>query len=452
MPASAELERTRRDVARNVAAESVSRSVLWPRLDLVGSASGTQVGTSIGVITNLPTFGDLSFALGQKGYAVVQSLFAGAGVVFSANLLPISEGWQVAAAISSREAAGRQLNEDERQVRFELESTYHELQLRQALVPVWETALQASSALERDVGQIHGKGLAARIEVLRSRALRAGDSQGLITAQAQKKAVQARLAELLGLPPEEAPEAADPIGSQDNPWPMALETTLERALEDRPLLESLRLRERASRQRAKAARATLLPSLSLLAGAVYNGNRIDVPVLQTTGTVQAGPADVTLPSIDTPGQLSGNFYNWGGLLQLRQPLFDGGRARDGAALADRDAAVFAADADLARRRIRTTVQETWQQLQSSPARIAAAREAVAASERALSDARLRYRAQVEPLTEVLLVQRELQASKAALLAAQTEQAIGRAMLRREIGGAPEAGQPEEPEPRKNLSP
>ncbi len=139
-------------------------------------------------------------------------------------------------------------------------------------------------------------------------------------------------------------------------------------------------------------------------------------------------------------------------MQLRQTLFDGGRARDGAALADRDAAVLAADMDLARRRIRTTVQETWQQLQASPARIAAAREAVAASERAPSDARLRYRAQVEPLTEVLLVQRDLQASKAALLAAQTEQAIGRAMLRREIGGAPEAVQPEAPEPRKNLSP
>jgi outer membrane protein TolC len=83
------------------------------------------------------------------------------------------------------------------------------------------------------------------------------------------------------------------------------------------------------------------------------------------------------------------------------------------------------------------VQETWQQLQSSPARIAAAREAVAAGERALRDAQLRYRAQVEPLTEVLLVQRELQASQAALLTAQTEQAIGRALLRREIGGGGE---------------
>ncbi|MFN9545821.1 MAG: TolC family protein [Cyanobacteriota bacterium] len=437
MPVSADLERSRREVERSAAAESFSRSQLWPRLDLVGSASGTQVGTSIGVLTNLPTFGDLSFGLGQNGYAVIQSLFAGGGVVFSANLLPISEGWQVAAAKSGRLAADRQLSENERQVRFELESTYRELQLRQALVPVWETALRASTALEKDVQQIFDKGLAARIDVLRARALRAGDTRGLITARAQKAASQGRLAELLGLPPTELPEAADPIQSMERPWPLALEATMERALADRPLLESLRLQEQASRQRAKAARASLLPSLSLLAGAGLNTNRIDVPVLETTGRLQAGPTNVTLPSIDTPGNIQGNFYDWGGLLQLRQPLFDGGRARDGGALADREAAVLAADADVARRRIRTSVQEAWEQVQASPARIAAAREAVAAAVRALSDAQLRYRAQVEPLTEVLLVQRELQASQAALLTAQTEQAIGRALLRRELGGLPE---------------
>ena len=433
MPASTDLERSRRELERSAAAESFSRSQRWPRLDLVGSASGTQVGTSIGVITNLPTFGDLSFGLGQNGYAVLQSLFAGGGVVLSANLLPISEGWQVAAAVSGRQAAGRQLSENERQVRFELESTYRELQLRQALVPVWETALQASTALERDVRQIHAKGLAARIDVWRARALRAGDAQGLITAQAQQRAVQGRLAELLGLPLEEPPLAADAIASLESPWPLSLQATLERALKDRPLLEALQLQERASLQRAKAARASLLPSLSLVAGAGINTNRIDVPVLQTAGRIQAGPDNVTLPTIDTPSTLQGNFYDWGGLLQLRQPLFDGGRARDGATLAEREAAVLAADTDLARRRIRSTVQDTWQQLQASPARIASAQEAVAAAERALRDAQLRYRAQVEPLTEVLLVQRDLQANKAALLTAQTEQAIGRAVLGRETG-------------------
>ena len=434
LPASPGLERARRDVARSEAAVDFSRSLRLPRLDLVGSASGTQVGTSIGVISNLPTIGDLSFGLNQQGYAVLQSLFAGTGVVLSANLLPIGEGWQLAAAGSARQAARQQLGESERQVRWDLESSYRDLQLRQALVPVWETALEGSTALERDVRQIHARGLAARIDVMRVAALRAGDRQGLVTAQAQRAAAQGRLAALLGLPGDDLPVAADPIRSRPDPWPLDLEATVRQALDGRPLLEALTLQQRASRQRAQAARSALLPSLSLLAGAGINTNTIDVPVLQASGQVQgSGPRNLTLPSVETPGSLRGNFYDWGALLQLRQPLYDGGRAASGAALADRDAAMLEADADVARQRIRMTVVETWQQLQASPERIAAAREAVAAGERALRDARLRYLAQIEPLTEVLLVQRDLQVARAALLQAESDQAQGRALLRRETG-------------------
>lgn len=433
LPASPGLERARRELARSEAAVDFSRSLRLPRLDLVGSASGTQVGTSIGVVSNLPTIGDLSFGLNQQGYAVLQSLFAGTGVVLSANLLPIGEGWQVAAAGSARQASRQQLSESERQVRWELESSYRDLQLRQALVPVWQAALEGSSALERDVRQIFARGLAARIDVLRVAALRASDQQGLVTAQAQRAAAQGRLAALLGLPTDDLPEATDPIRSSADPWPLGLDASLRQALDGRPLLEALQLQQRASRERAQAARSALLPSLSLLAGAGINTNTIDVPVLQASGQLQGGARNLTLPSVESPGSLRGNFYDWGALLQLRQPLYDGGRAASGAALAEREAAVLEADAEVARQRIRTVVVEAWQQLQSSPERIAAAREAVAAGERSLRDARLRYQAQVEPLTEVLLVQRDLQVARAALLVAETEQGQGQALLRRETG-------------------
>ena len=433
LPASPGLERARRELARSEAAVDFSRSLRLPRLDLVGSASGTQVGTSIGVISNLPTIGDLSFGLNQQGYAVLQSLFAGTGVVLSANLLPIGESWQVAAAGSARQASKQQLSESERQVRWELESSYRDLQLRQALVPVWQAALEGSSALERDVRQINLRGLAARIDVLRVAALPASDQQGLVTAQAQRAAAQGRLAALLGLPTDDLPEATDPIRSSTDPWPLGLDASLRQALDGRPLLEALQLQQRASRERAQAARSALLPSLSLLAGAGINTNTIDVPVLQASGQVKGGARNLTLPSVESPGSLRGNFYDWGALLQLRQPLYDGGRAASGAALAEREASVLEADAEVARQRIRTVVVEAWQQLQSSPERIAAAREAVAAGERALRDARLRYLAQVEPLTEVLLVQRDLQAARAALLVAETDQGQGQALLRRETG-------------------
>ncbi|MCX5958922.1 MAG: TolC family protein [Cyanobacteria bacterium] len=64
---------------------------------------------------------------------------------------------------SSRAALG----ETERQLRFDLVSAYRDLQLRQALIPFWEKALEASTALERDAEAIRRRGLAARIDVLR---------------------------------------------------------------------------------------------------------------------------------------------------------------------------------------------------------------------------------------------------------------------------------------------
>ena len=66
-----------------------------------------------------------------------------------------------------------------------------------------------------------------------------------------------------------------------------------------------------------------------------------------------------------------------------------------------------ADTNLARRRIRDTVSASWSSLQYSDTALNAARAGVVAGERALRDAQLRYRALVEPLTEVLLVQRDL---------------------------------------------
>jgi outer membrane protein TolC len=72
-------------------------------------------------------------------------------------------------------------------------------------------------------------------------------------------------------------------------------------------------------------------------------------------------------------------------------------------------------------------------MQASDTVLNAARAGVVVGERALRDAQLRYRALVEPLTEVLLVQRDLQAARASLLTALARQSIERAVLERETG-------------------
>jgi len=432
MPASAELEVSRRAIARDEALVNLAAAARLPQLSAVGLASYTQVGTSVGLITNLPTLGDISLGLQQNGYAVLQNSFANAGLLFELNLLPLRQNAQLAASRAVLDGSRAQRSERQRQTRFELVSAYRQLQLHQALVPVWQEALRASSALERDTEAIERRGLAARIDVLRARALRAQDGQGLAQAEGDLNSSRQQLATLLSLPLEQPPLAADPIRPQPA-WTLPLAETLERSLEQRPLLEALQAQQRAQSQQARAARLALLPSLSLVLGGGLSGNNLAVPVLNQGGSLNAGPANLPLPQLRQSAEASGSFYNWGAALLVRQPLYDGDRAGSAARVAERQRDLLEADEDLARRRIREEVSRAWSALAASAAAVTAGQEAVQAGERALRDAQLRYRAMVEPLTEVLLVQRDLQVARASLLTALTRQALDRAVLERETG-------------------
>lgn len=434
LPASVQLERADRQLERDSALVRLNRSLLLPQLNLLGLGSYTQVGTSVGVLTNLPTLGDLSLSLANDGYAVLRNSFGNVGVVLEADLLPLRQLAQIAASRSQRDSSRVARQESERVARFALVQSYRQLQLGQALLPVWQAALTASSAIERDAEAFRRRGLAPRIDVLRARSLRASDEQGLALVEAQIASERETLATLLDRPPASPLEAADPIAEQP-PWAADLPTTLRSALEGRPLIESLRLLQRAQRQQARAARAGLYPSVSLLAGAGYSGDQLSVPVLQNGGRLN-GPLPLPLPTLEQSGYAAGSFYNWGVALMLRQPLWDSGRALAGAAVAERDADLLRADEDVARQRIRQEVSRAWSDLQAAPQSIRAGREAVSAGERSVRDARLRYRAQVEPITEVLLVERDLQVARAALLTTLTRQAINRAVLERETGQTP----------------
>jgi len=431
LPSSLRLEQARRQLQRDGALVQLNQALLLPRLSLVGLASYTGVNSSVGLLTNLPTLGDISFALQPNGYAELRNSFANVGLLVDADLLPLGRLALLRASREQQRSGEDTLRETERQARFELVTTYRQLQLSQSLLPVWSEALEGSTALERTVASFLSTGLAARLDLERARALRASDQMGLEQTQARLLSDRERLAALMGLASGSDLRAADPIREQP-PWPLDLAATVEASLRQRPLLEALRRQQLAQAQEARAARATLMPSLALVAGVGYSGNRLAVPVLRQGGTLR-GASELPLPDLNPNGSASGSFSNWGAALLLRQPLWDGGRAAATARLAERQADLLAADADLARQRIRQDVSQAWSDLHSSAAAIAALRESVRAGERALRDAQLRYRALVDPLTEVLLVQRDLQASRAALLTSLTRQALDRALLERETG-------------------
>lgn len=425
-------------VQESRALEGITASQFLPKLDLVGLGTYTQVGTSTGFISNVPTLGDLNLNIGGQGYAVLQNTFGNLGLALNYMLVDFGRAPLRQAAGATRMAATAGLQEEQRRSRFAITSAYLNLQLADAQLPVWQRAITLSGELLRDARAIRRRGLAARIDTLQAEALLQGDRQGLAEAEAQRTIARSGLARVLNLPPEQVVEASDPLTPGPG-WGLDLPASIRAALKDRPLLEALNQQRQAQLAQVKAARALVLPRIGLLLGAGYSGDKLAAPVVQNTPTLGVqGVGSVTLPSQSLNASGNGSFYDWGALLTLRQPLFDGGLSRQSMALAQSQADRKAVAQQQAEQLITQSVETFWAGHQAALQQRQAAAAAVRAGELAVRDAQLRYRAGIAPIIEVLIAQRDLQASRSALAAAIHRWNLSRAGLAMETGleGAP----------------
>jgi outer membrane protein TolC len=424
------------------ALQGLARARFMPKLDLVGLGTYGQVGTDIGFISNLPAIGDLNFELGGDGYAVVQNTFVNVGLALTLSLVDFSRGPLQKAARAGVAAAEAEGNEQQRRTRFAIQSAYLNAQLAEALIPVWESALQVSTRLLSDARAIRREGLAARIDTLQAEALVETDRQGLAEAQAQRTIALSALARALDLPPERNVVLQEPL--RPGPaWTLGLDATLERALRERPALEALDQQRQANLARIQVARASGLPQLGLLLGGGISGDWLNVPVLNTSPRVTVnGAPSPDLPTVNTSGSASGSFYDWGAVLGLRQPLFDGGLTRQAVALAKRRSQQSEVAIELAEQAITQQVETFFAGHQAAGPQMRAAAAAAAAGSEAVRDALLRYRAGVAPITELLIAQRNLQAARSAEAVAIHRWNLSRAGLELETGTtAAESGSP-----------
>ena len=421
-------------LAESRAVQGLARARFMPKLDLVGLGTYAQVGTDVGFISNLPAIGDLNFDLGGNGYAVVQNTFVNVGLALTMPLIDFSRGPLQQAARAGVQAAEAEQREQQRRTRFAIQSAYLNAQLAEALIPVWESALQVSTRLLSDARAIRREGLAARIDTLQAEALVETDRQGLAEAQSQREVALSALARNLNLPPEQALSLSEPLRPLPA-WPLSLAASLAQALaEDRPALEALEQQRRAQQAQVKVARAGALPQVGLLLGGGINGDWLNVPVLNTTPQVGVnGNKSPDLPTLSSSGNASGSFYDWGAVISLRQPLFDGGLTRESVALARRRAEQGEVALELARQTITQQVETFYATHQASGPQMRAAAAAAAAGSEAVRDALLRYRAGVAPITELLIAQRNLQAARSAEAAAIHRWNISRAGLELETG-------------------
>jgi outer membrane protein TolC len=337
------------------------------------------------------------------------------------------------------QAAQAEQSEAQRRSRFAIQSAYLNAQLAEALIPVWQSSLQVSSRLLSDARAIRKEGLAARIDTLQAEALVETDRQGLAEALAQRSVALSALARSLNLPPEQALSLSELLRPLP-PWPLSLSASLEQAVAHRPALEALERQRQAQLAQVKVARAGALPQVGLLLGGGINADQLNLPVVNDTPRVSVnGTSAPDLPSLSASGSASGSFYDWGAVLTLRQPLFDGGLTRESVALARRRAEQGEVAIELARQSITQQVETFYAGHQASGPQMRAAAAAASAGAEAVRDALLRYRAGVAPITELLIAQRNLQAARAAEAAAIHRWNLTRVGLELETGAV--ASQP-----------
>ncbi len=443
------LEKLRAAVDQADADVRVVGSSYLPKVDLLGIAGYTAVGGTLAVVGGLNLFSTYLSNTGSGGFDA-QNLLGNVGLALRYDLVDFGRASRQSAVELLRDSNRAALAEQERQVRFAATAAYRQLQLSEALIPVWEDALAASTRLRENVSRMLARGLVARLDLLRTEAMQANDRQGLVRAQVGRDAAQARLVNLLALTPTDRLRAADPIRAA-GPWPYPLERTLALALEERPLLQTLERLQQSQDRQAEAAIATLYPSVQVLAGGGITGGLITGTAGQS-GTTGTPLGAVTLGS-SAGGQASGSFYDAGALLLVRQPLYDGGMAAslaDGARARSRG---LSADLTQARRQITQDVTDNWHQLQAQQASVSAAEAALKANERAYRDAQLRYRANVSDYLELMLARRDLTAAQAGLYEAITTTNLALDNLQRETGqdSLPRVGPPNPVSPPHGLA-
>nr|WP_255004282.1 TolC family protein [Cyanobium sp. HWJ4-Hawea] len=404
------------------ALQGLARARFMPKLDLVALGTYAQVSTNVGFISNLSAIGDLNFDLSGDGYAVVQNTFVNVGLALTLPLIDFARSPLQQAARAGMQSAQAEQVEQQRTTRYAIQSAYLNAQLAEALIPVWESALQVSTRLLRDAKAIRREGLAARIDTLQAEALLETDRLGLVEARSQRQVNLSALARSLNLPAKQTISLSEPLRPMPA-WPLSLEASLEQAMVDRPALEALQQQRRAELARVQVARASGLPQVGLLLGAGISGDWLNVP---TAGTNQT-------TNVQASGSASGSFYDWGAVVSLRQPIFDGGLTRESVALARRRAERGEVAIDLARQTITQQVETFYANHQASGAQMKAASAAANAGAEAVRDALLRYRAGVAPITELLVAQRNLQVARSAAAAAIHRWNLSRVGLELETG-------------------
>ncbi len=282
-----------------------------------------------------------------------------------------------------------------RDLRLNAADLYFQLQRADEGVGIGQNAVRASLVSLRDAQSRLQAGVATKLEVLEAENQLARDTQSLTLSLAQQNKTRRNLAQLLDLPQDISPTAADPV-QIIGIWQPSLEESIVAAYAFREELDNLILDISINNSNANAALAAVQPVITFTNNYRASRSQGQSAVLQNN-------------SVDW------GLYNWSSGntvgLGFTWNIFDGGRAwaqyRQNKQRAEQSEFEFAAKRD----QVRSEVEESFFNLRASNQDIKTTSIGVLSSRESLRLARLRFQAGVTTQREVVNNQRDLKQAK-----------------------------------------
>ncbi len=318
----------------------------------------------------------------------------------------------IAAARDQFESAKFQYIIALRDLRLQANQAYFRLQQADDQVRIGQESVRASLVSLRDTRARFQAGVATRLDVLEAETQLARDQQLLTNALASQAINRRVLAELLDLPQDVTPTAADPprvLGM----WQPSLQESIVAAFAFREELDQTLLDISIANSQANAALGQAQPFLNVFAS------------FDTAWANVSGATDTRVDANRNLDATVGLNFNW--------RLFDGGaaaaEARRNRQRAQESSFRFAERRDS----IRQQVEESFYELEKNNRNIATTAREVTQSRESLRLARLRLQAGVTTQREVVDQQRDLTQAEVRYSTAVTDYNIRLAELRRRTG-------------------
>ncbi len=308
---------------------------------------------------------------------------------------PLYTGGQVGLRVDQAniqvQGATRQADRVRQQLIARTVSAYSQVVLAQANLQVVEDALRTAKAYREMIETRYRSGLVVKSDALRAQVRVAELEQERIQAESQIQVAQAMLNSILGRSVDDRFDVSD-ILQPPKPMPSgSIESWEEKAIQQRPDLAAIRLKQQMAEKEVARSRAEHLPQIAMIGNYEINSEKFDD---------------------------AGTNYTVGAMMKIN--LYSGQRIT----AKTREAEAVVRQINALKRDMKSAVQletrQAYLRLTSSYNRIAVAEKAVAQAEEGLKIAQDRYENGLYPLVSLLDAELALKQARTAHLQALHE--------------------------------